>query len=288
MDTVTERGGSGSLPPGTRVGRTPATSKPADVDDLDATPTLRPRPLLARREGVRFPSLTPRLGERVSALRARFGVLMWLYALVPLPLVTDWIENGEPPNSPRGWVTEILGGLVILLLVARVRRDHRALEVMSRSDALTGLLNRRAFAAAIEVECARARRSREPLCVAYLDIDNFKAINDRFGHAAGDQVLRQFAMAVGQTVRVHLDGAFRLGGDEFTLLLAATSAEQAEVVVDRIRSFCAVHDSRWAVGAFEFSAGIVVFDPAESTQELMTRGDALMYRQKQMHRSSTR
>jgi diguanylate cyclase (GGDEF)-like protein len=135
---------------------------------------------------------------------------------------------------------------------------------------------------------ARARRSGEPLCVAYLDIDNFKAINDRFGHAAGDQVLRQFSMAIGQTVRVQRDGAFRLGGDEFALLLAATSAEQSEVVVERIRSFCAVHDSRWAVGASEFSAGIVAFDPAESTQELLTRSDALMYRQKQSHRLSMR
>ncbi|HEY2561482.1 MAG TPA: GGDEF domain-containing protein [Caldimonas sp.] len=259
-----------------------------DVDELDPARPLRAPALPSPREALRFPSLMPRFADRVSALRARVGVLMWLYVLVPLPLVTDWVENRELPNSPRGWMTEIVGGLVILLLVTRVRRDHRALEVMSRSDALTGLLNRRAFAAAIAVECARARRSGEPLCVAYLDIDNFKAINDRFGHAAGDQVLRQFAMAIEQTVRAHLDGAFRLGGDEFALLLAATSAEQAEVVVDRIRSFCAVHDSRWAVGAFEFSAGIVAFDPAESAQELLTRSDALMYRQKQTHRLSTR
>jgi diguanylate cyclase (GGDEF)-like protein len=259
-----------------------------DADNLDAARRLRARALPLGHEGPRFPSLVPRLGDRVSALRARIGGLMWLYVLVPLPLVTDWIENGELPSSPRGWVTEVIGGLVILLLVARVRRDHRALEVMSRSDALTGLLNRRAFSAAIDVECARARRSGDPLCVAYLDIDNFKAINDRFGHAAGDQVLRQFSVAIEQTVRVHVDGAFRLGGDEFALLLAATSAAQAEVVVERIRSFCAVHDSRWAVGAFEFSAGIVVFDPAETAQGLLTRSDALMYRQKQAHRSSPR
>jgi diguanylate cyclase (GGDEF)-like protein len=260
----------------------------ADADDLDAAGMPQATALSPSREAEEFPSLVPRLADRVSALRARIGGLIWLYVLVPLPLVTEWTENGELPSSPRGWVTEVIGGLVILLLVARVRRDHRALEVMSRSDALTGLLNRRAFTAAIEIECARARRSGDPLCVAYLDIDNFKAINDRFGHAAGDQVLRQFSVAIEQTVRVHVDGAFRLGGDEFALLLAATSAVQAEVVVERIRSFCAVHDSRWAVGAFEFSAGIVVFDSAETGQELLTRSDALMYRQKQAHRSPAR
>ena len=219
------------------------------------------------------------------ALRGRVGALGWLYVLVAVPLATDWIENGGLPRSPRGWLTEVCGGLVIAVLIARVRRDRRALEALARTDALTGLGNRRSFEAAIEVECARARRSREPLSIAYLDIDGFKGINDRFGHAAGDQVLRQLAVAIGATIRARVDGAFRLGGDEFALLLPASTHQQAAAVVERIRSFCAVHDPRWAIGAFEFSVGIVGFDGGETAQALLVRSDHAMYADKTMRRS---
>jgi diguanylate cyclase (GGDEF)-like protein len=230
--------------------------------------------------------MTPSAADRASALRGRVGVLLWLYALVPVPLVTDWIENGALPVTPRGWVTEILSGLVIAALVTRVRRDHLALEALARYDGLTGLANRRAFEVALDAECARARRSRAPLSVVYLDIDHFKAINDRFGHGAGDQVLRQLATAIEATIRGEVDGGFRLGGDEFALVLPASTKAQAETVADRIRSFCSLHDARWAVGAFEFSAGIVEFDPLESAAELVNRSDAAMYRQKAARRPS--
>jgi diguanylate cyclase (GGDEF)-like protein len=235
---------------------------------------------------TRFPPTSPRLLDRLAALRGRAGALAWLYALVAVPLVTDWIENGGLPTSPRGWLTEVCGGLVIAVLIARVRRDQRALEALARTDGLTGLFNRRAFEAALEVECARARRSREPLSVVYLDIDAFKGINDRFGHAAGDQVLRQLAVAIGATVRSHVDTAFRLGGDEFALLLPASTREQAAAVVERIRSFCAVHDPRWAVGAFEFSAGIVCLAAGENAQALLTRSDRAMYEDKTSRRAA--
>ena len=75
------------------------------------------------------------------------------------------------------------------------------------------------------------------------------------------------------------DGGYPLGGDEFALVLPASTKAQAETVVDRIRSSCALHDARWAVGAFEFSAGIVEFDAAESALDLVNRSEAAMYGQ---------
>jgi len=237
-------------------------------------------------DAVRFPPTAPRLRDRASALTGRLGALAWLYLLVPLPLVTDWIENGRPPSTARGWITEVCGGFVIAVLIVRVRRDRRALEALARSDGLTGLLNRRSFDAALASECARAGRSGEPLCVVTLDIDRFKAINDHFGHAAGDQVLRQLAVAIGASVRGRVDTAYRLGGDEFALVLPATTREQAAVVVERIRSFCAVHDARWAVGAFEFSAGIVCLAAGESAEALLSRSDAAMYGDKVLRRAT--
>lgn len=231
-----------------------------------------------------FPSLLPRFVDRVSALLARIGPLAWLYSIVPILLFTDWLENGALPSTRRGWITELVGGVVIGLLVAKVRRDHRALQALARTDGLTGLLNRRAFEAAIEVECVRARRAATPLAVVYLDIDRFKQINDRFGHASGDQVLRQVALAIRQAIRAEVDGGFRLGGDEFAMLLPASSALQAEAVVERLRNFCALHDPRWAVGAIDFSAGLVELAPEESAGELIARSDAAMYRQKSLRR----
>ncbi len=231
--------------------------------------------------------MSPSLADRASALLARMGALAWLYVLVPIPMLTDWLENGALPTSPRGWITEIVGGITIAALVAKVRRDQRVLEAWARTDGLTGLFNRRTFEAAIEVECARARRSRSPLSVVYLDIDHFKRVNDRSGHAAGDQVLRQIALAIGETIRAHLDAGFRLGGDEFALLLPSSTSLQAEAVVSRIRSFCARHDPLWAVGALDFSAGIVEFDPDETAQDLLRRSDAAMYRHKESRRVSS-
>ena len=122
--------------------------------------------------------------------------------------------NRRAAGDAAGLITEVVGGITIAALVGKVRHDQRALEALARADRLTGLFNRRAFEAALEVECARARRSRSPLSVASLDIDHFKRINDQAGHAAGDQVLRQLALAIGEAIRAHVDGGFRLGGDE--------------------------------------------------------------------------
>jgi diguanylate cyclase (GGDEF)-like protein len=228
--------------------------------------------------------MAPSLFDRASALVARMGALAWLYALVPIPLLTDWLENGALPTSPRGWITEVVGGITIAALVAKVRRNQRALEGLARTDGLTGLFNRRAFEAAIEVECVRARRSRNPLAVVYLDIDN-KRVNDRSGHATGDQVLHQVAMAIRETIRAQVDAGFRLGGDEFALLLPSSTERQAEAVVERIRTFCADRNPLWAVGALDFSAGIVELAPDEASIELLRRSDAAMYRQKESRRA---
>jgi len=237
---------------------------------------------------VDFPPMLARPRDRASAFFGRVGALAWLYALVPIPLVTDWLEIGSLPTSPRGWITEIVAGATIAALVARVRRNQQALEILARCDGLTGLLNRRAFEAAIDVECARARRSRSPLSVVYLDIDHFKQINDRLGHAAGDQVLRQVSLGISESTRLHVDAGFRLGGDEFALVLPSSSKAHAMAVVERIRTFCAGHDPLWAVGAVDFSAGIVEFDLNETAAELMQRSDAAMYLDKGNRAASRR
>src|SRR5450432_2563031 len=228
-----------------------------------------------------FPAMFATLSDRASAFMGRLGALAWLYVLVPIPLITDFLETGAGPHSPREWITEIVAGSVIAALVTKVRRGQRMLEAQARTDGLTGLGNRHLFETTIDIECARSRRSGAPLSVVYIDLDRFKQINDRLGHAAGDQILKQFAQAIREAIRVHVDAGFRLGGDEFALVLPSSTKDQACEVVSRFRSFCARRDPLWAVGAVDFSAGIVEFDPDETAASLLARSDKAMYLQKQ-------
>lgn len=210
--------------------------------------------------------------------------LRWLYLLVPLPTVTDIIETGRLPVTPREWVTEIAVGIVIAALVYRVRQQHAAALGLARRDALTGLGNRRAFDDVLHDECARARRLRLPLCLVCIDLDHFKLVNDRAGHDAGDRVLRQLAEAIGRVVRAGVDRGFRLGGDEFAVLLPSTRLTQADAVLERIKAQCADCDALWRDGPLGLSAGVVEFDGQESSIDFVIRADAAMYDIKRAHR----
>jgi diguanylate cyclase (GGDEF)-like protein len=219
--------------------------------------------------------------QRQLRHRTRWG--RWLYALAVLPMLTDYLEAGRLPLAPREWTTEVVLGVLLLIVMHVVRRQFNQTFELTRRDDLTGLWNRRAFEAAIEDECARARRSHQPLSLAYIDLDKFKQINDRLGHEAGDEVLRQVASAIGQVVRGRIDRGFRLGGDEFALLLPASSALEAGAVVQRIRDQCRHASHSWETGDVGMSAGVIEFTAPESGTEFVQRADAAMYRQKQLH-----
>ena len=231
---------------------------------------------------VNPPSSAPAL-QRLGSRLEQAG-LRWLYVLVGLPVLTDAVETGGLPASPREWVTQIVVGFVIAALVRQVRKEHLAVLQLARSDALTGLWNRRAFEDAIEDECARARRSRHPLSLIYLDLDHFKQINDRNGHEQGDRVLQQLAAAIAQSVRARVDRGFRIGGDEFAVVLPGSQLAQAETVVARIREHCARSNPIWIGGPLGISAGIVELDAQETVVAFVQRADAAMYREKSLRR----
>jgi diguanylate cyclase (GGDEF)-like protein len=105
----------------------------------------------------------------------------------------------------------------------------------SRTDALTGLSNRRGIEERLNDEVARAIRFGHPLAVLMIDLDDFKSINDRYGHAVGDDILRSTAIAIDNSVR-SIDIAGRYGGEEFLVVLPETDASGAEVVAERIRA----------------------------------------------------
>ncbi|MBU6423410.1 MAG: GGDEF domain-containing protein [Chloroflexota bacterium] len=144
---------------------------------------------------------------------------------------------------------------------------------LALTDPLTGLRNRRAFEEALTV----AYEQRRPFAVVYIDLDGFKAINDRYGHDAGDKALQHAAAALLRSVR-EIDTAARLGGDEFALLLAGTDEPSAERVarraLDELRSVPRDHPE-WS--GLDASFGVAAGSDAQDAHALLDRADKAMY-----------
>lgn len=142
---------------------------------------------------------------------------------------------------------------------------------LSRTDAITGLANRRVLDETLDREVARAGRTGETLAVAMLDLDHFKQFNDRHGHQPGDRLLRAAAECWSAAVR-RTDLVARYGGDEFALVLPSCDREAAERLVARVRG--AVPEGQTC------SLGLVAWDGAESPADLLARADAALYQAK--------
>ena len=170
-------------------------------------------------------------------------------------------------------LTVFLGAAWIGAVLKRaVEREQE----LARTDYLTRAANRRAFFETAGNEISRARRYPRPLTVAYVDLDNFKPVNDRFGHDVGDHLLCMVTDIMKSNTRTH-DIVARLGGDEFAILLPETGQEPARVVMDRIHTRLteAMRAKGWPV---TFSVGVVTFaSPPASVDKMIKHADDLMY-----------
>lgn len=163
--------------------------------------------------------------------------------------------------------------------------EAKRLELAQRSaallDPLTGLLNRRGFADVSAGVLQGLRASRQGCAVIVIDLDHFKRINDQFGHAVGDHVLREFGALMKQVARKD-DLCARFGGEEFVLLLPGADRDQAIDVAERLRAFAA--QARVAAGAewvsFTLSAGVAADDTAAHLDKTLSDADTAMYRAK--------
>ncbi len=165
---------------------------------------------------------------------------------------------------------------LVASLVARLHAGIRREYLLARTDPLTGAANGRTFYAAAASEAGRARRAAQPLTLAYFDLDHFKQLNDRLGHAAGDAALCHLVEAVQARIR-RGDVLARLGGDEFALLLPGADAAGAASLLARIQEEVgrAMAARGWAV---TLSVGAVTFlRPPEDVDQMVRRVDALMY-----------
>lgn len=141
-------------------------------------------------------------------------------------------------------------------------------------DALTGLYNRRCGEQRLAAEVARTQRSGLPLTVIMLDLDDLKTVNDKYGHAAGDELLKHFALRLNKAIRGS-DLAVRLGGDEFMLLLPECKPDEVRHVVSRLSGMTI--DLEGQAVPVTFSAGWANYVPGEAPEELLKRADAALY-----------
>ncbi len=171
------------------------------------------------------------------------------------------------------------------VVLHRLKRLLKLEQTLARTDSQTGVFNARAFTELLDAELLRSERTGRSFSLVFMDLDHFKAVNDRFGHAAGDEVLREVSKLLAASVRGN-DFVGRLGGDEFAILLTEADAEQTQSAIDRIQ-----RDLRQTLGKMPWasdvrvtaSLGAIVHQAGTklSSREVLMQADALMYQAKQ-------
>ncbi|MBV8500862.1 MAG: diguanylate cyclase [Paucibacter sp.] len=247
-----------------------------------------------------FPVLVMILMFGMFGLRLRAALWITAYALTLFGIVMLWMSWRRPAVYPPAVelvhflaLCVALPGISVLAgRVSRIRERLRAqredlsraleqIRAMATRDELTGLLNRRHMQTLLEQEAQRCLRGGHGYCLALIDLDHFKAINDRFGHGAGDAVLREFA-AIGLTVIRGADVLARWGGEEFVLMLAETRMPAARAGVERLRhaieTITLSHEGHEI--SFTLSAGLTESHPREDLGQTLERADKLLYKAK--------
>jgi diguanylate cyclase (GGDEF)-like protein len=166
--------------------------------------------------------------------------------------------------------------IIIAFLLSALRNAMQRESELARIDYLTGAVNLRFFSELVQMEIDRLERYGRPFTLAYFDLDNFKFLNDRFGHSTGDQVLSEVASCVRRYIR-KTDIFARIGGDEFVLFLPETNPENARIALPKIKNelLMDMQQNNWSI---TFSIGVLTCNVAPgSVEELVKYADELMY-----------
>lgn len=203
--------------------------------------------------------------------------------LSALTLLVAEIAAAQAYSHPivYGWNTFFRAAFYVIVtyLMAELQKARREEQLAARTDFVSGAANARYFHELLQLEINRIRRYPHPITMVYLDIDNFKMVNDLFGHLIGDEVLRFMASELKSQLR-KTDIIARLGGDEFALLLPSTRESEAQVVVSKVQTHLTqvMRERNWPV---TFSIGVVTcVAPPYSAEQLISMADELMYKVK--------
>lgn len=247
---------------------------------------LLPVILQAAVEATRAVGGSIRAGDRMLVARGRVGE-----EATPLEVLLELPEGGPatlalyPPQSGFGadardaaaWIAAQAG---IALENARL---HGLVQRQAVTDELTGLANRRRFQSQLELEVTRSRRSGSPLGIVIADLDNFKRVNDTYGHEAGDDALRGFAEILRSTVR-DVDLPVRLGGEEFAVLLPDTDLSGATQLAERVRRALEHTSLEGPRGPLQLTAsfGVSCYPVAAAADELVADADRRLFEAKRL------
>jgi diguanylate cyclase (GGDEF)-like protein len=211
------------------------------------------------------------VGQSAGVLLSLVSAFSWLVADLSMPHVFSSTLIPFLNESFR-----LLVFLIITFILAKLKTAIDTHKALARTDSLTRVHNRRAFHDLADLELIKARRSRKPLSILYLDIDNFKQINDRFGHHVGDALLCSVAKTIKANIRA-IDILARLGGDEFGILLAETGSGAVALVARKLKEKLQglKQNYKWPV---TFSIGVATFEsPPGSVDQLIDAADSQMY-----------
>jgi len=213
------------------------------------------------------------------AINERFGLAFAFLSSCVWIAVDIWSGNSNRTSNLFAYMwnaTTRLGFFLLPVFMIRLNRALQREQELARTDFLTGVLNARFFHELAQMEINRSVRYKRPFTLAFIDVDNFKTINDTFGHTTGDIVLR----AIGMNIKTHLrrtDIVARVGGDEFVVLLPETNAQIAPVAISNMQRALLneMNENGWSV---TFSIGVLTLsDPRLSVDEMLGRTDQLMY-----------
>jgi diguanylate cyclase (GGDEF)-like protein len=208
-----------------------------------------------------------------------------------LTLLVAEIAAGQTYSHPGLYVLNTLIRTlfygVVAYLVAELQKSRKEERLAARTDFTTGAVNARYFNELLQMEINRIRRYPHPITLVYVDVDNFKLVNDLFGHRIGDEVLRCIASELKSQLR-STDTIARLGGDEFVMLLPSTRQPEARTVVFKVYNHLLekMRQRNWPV---TFSMGVVTceFSPY-SAEQLVNMADELMYEVKNSTKNDVR
>jgi diguanylate cyclase (GGDEF)-like protein len=177
--------------------------------------------------------------------------------------------------------------VVVVYLVAELQKARKEELLAARTDFITGAVNARYFNELLQMEISRIRRYPHPITLVYVDVDNFKLVNDLFGHRIGDEVLRCIAAELKSQLRI-TDTVARLGGDEFVMLLPSTRQPEARMVVSKVYANLIekMRQRNWPV-TFSMGAVTCEFSPY-SAEQLVNMADELMYEVKNSTKNDVR
>jgi diguanylate cyclase (GGDEF)-like protein len=210
----------------------------------------------------------------LALIGAAYGVILHSIHVGADAGVTRWVIT----------VSVTAGAAGALHVIRRyVNSLVRALREVARTDPLTGVLNRRGFDERLDIELRRARRRSEPLALIIGDIDDFKRLNDEFGHAAGDEALRRVADALRAGSR-EMDVIGRIGGEEFAMLMPATGLAGAYEAAERMRRLVESSDSERLTISF---GAVELAGEHDDPAALIARADAALYDAKETGRNRT-